>query len=232
MAHNAAYKLSTEDLDVVLVEDSKSMQTVLRTILMPLRLQRVRVFDSADEALHAMVNEPPNLVITDWRMHPTSGYQLLKAIRQKDAEPLCYVPVIFVTAHATRPLVEKAIRGGAHHLLAKPVSPARLHECIHWVMNDARQLVVNPDGTVGISGVVESLDQRQEKRSQVSRARAVHRQMELRAEKLQGKVDELLEKTEVVPVKPAVPKRAAPSRPAMSRAIGGGGFAAIRRRGD
>ena len=192
MPHHRAYNLTTEDLDVVIVEDSKPMQTVLRSVLMPLRLNRTRVFDSADDALQAMFNEPPDLVITDWRMRPTSGYQMLKAMRHKRMEPLCYAPVIFVTAHATRPLVEKAIRGGAHHLLAKPVSPARLHECIHWVTNDAREFVADEQGYIHIAGVTETLVAKKERMNRMHRARAYHEHMERRSADLQTQVDALM----------------------------------------
>lgn len=196
MVHHTAYKLDHEQLDVVIVEDSKSMQTVLRTILMPLRLFRTRVYDSADEALHAMLTEPPNLVITDWRMRPTSGYQLLKAMRQRQLEPLCFVPVIFVTAHATRPLIEKAIKAGAHHVLAKPLSPARLHECIHWITRDGREFVADETGTTGIAGVVEAFDAQHKRLNMLSRARALHQHLERRAGELQTEIDSILAKPE------------------------------------
>lgn len=239
MAHHAAYNLDSERLDVVIVEDSKPMQTVLRSILMPLRLNRTRVFDSADEALQAMINEPPNLVITDWRMQPTSGYQLLRAMRYKHLAPLCYVPVIFVTAHATRPLVEKALRAGAHHLLAKPLSPARLHECIAWVLRDARELTPDDTGSVRIEGVVEAFDAQHKKRQMTNRARAFHQHMEERAGKLQSEIDDILsmpmpvEETETVEGELEVADRANDpvknSLDLISRTVKTGEFAEVRR---
>ena len=192
MAHHSAFGLDIEQLDVVIVEDSKPMQTVLRSILMPLRFDRTRVFDSADEALQAMLSEPPNLVISDWRMRPTSGYRLLRTMRQKQLVPLCNVPVVFVTAHATRSLIEKAVRGGAHHLLAKPLSPAKLHECIHWIVCDRRQFVADETGMVGIEGVVEAFDSKHKKIACLNRARAFHKQMEKRAVAAQSTVDTII----------------------------------------
>ncbi|MBB4302646.1 two-component system chemotaxis response regulator CheY [Rhodobium orientis] len=235
MAHHTAFRRPPEDLDVIIVEDSKPMQTVLRSILMPLRFARTRVFDSADVALQAMLNEPPSLLITDWRMRPTSGFQLLRAIRHEQMAPLCYVPVIFVTAHATRPLVEKAMRAGAHHLLAKPVSPARMHECIAWVIRDSRELHAAEDGSVGIEGVREAFDAQHERMKTINRAKAFHQHMERRSTELQGQVDQIMD-NHVVGSEPVTATSAAKAKmqakPVLrSRRAGEAGeFAAVKRR--
>ncbi len=233
MVHHTAYNLDFEQLDVVIVEDSKPMQTVLRTILMPLRLFRTRVFDSADEALQAMLSEPPHIVITDWRMRPTSGYQLLKAMRQRQLEPLCFVPVVFVTAHATRPLIEKAIRAGAHHLLAKPLSPARLHECIRWIMQDDRGFIVDGSDAIGIEGVVEAFDAQHKKLHMLSRARAFHQHMERRADDLQTEIDGLLADPTAQATVPAEEPASDPIRASvalLSKKVKSHDFAEIRRK--
>ena len=87
MKHHAAYGLELEELDVAIVEDSKAMQTILRSILLSFKVARVRVYDSGDDAVEGMLNEPPNVILTDWRMEPVSGYQLLRLIRHRHMEP-------------------------------------------------------------------------------------------------------------------------------------------------
>ncbi|MEJ8476029.1 response regulator [Roseibium algae] len=189
MKYHAAYGRGLEDLDAVIVEDSKPMQTIIRSILLSFKVARVRVFDSVDEALQSMLAEPPNVILTDWRMAPTSGYQLLRMIRHRHMEPLCYVPVLFITAHGTRPLVDKALRAGAHHLLVKPVAPSMLLKRLQWLMNDDRPMVLENSGFYNILGIRESMDEQAEKLQNLENARTYHEQAIRRIAKVQCAVD-------------------------------------------
>ncbi|HUG62836.1 MAG TPA: response regulator [Methylomirabilota bacterium] len=168
MSHNACYAMPIEYLDIVVVEDSKPMQMILRTMLSALQARRIRVFDNGPAALKAMVLEPPTLVITDLRMPGMSGLSLLRAMRSPKMDPLCFVPVIVVTAHATQGVVEEAMNSGAHLLLVKPVSPTAMVERINWIISDTRHFVIGSDGGYVISGVTEKLAARR------NRARAMH----------------------------------------------------------
>lgn len=189
MKHHAAYGLGLEDLDVVIVEDSKPMQAVIRSILISFKVARTRVFDSADDALEAMLTEPPNVILADWRMAPTSGYQLLRLIRHRHMEPLCYVPLIFITAHGTRALVDKGLRAGAHHLLVKPLSPSTLHSRLMWLLNDERPMVLENSGFYNIEGIHRTLDTQAEKLKTLENARLYHQQSTKRLAEVQSAVE-------------------------------------------
>lgn len=156
MTTHRAYGVAIESLDVAVVEDSRPMQTLLRSMLAAQRVGRIRVYDGAEEAFHAMVQEAPHLVIADWKMKPVSGYQLLRAIRHKDIAPLCTVPVIMISGHATRSLVESAYQAGAHSFLVKPIAPAVLYRAIQRVLADRRTFQLDGDALV-IDGVSEKL---------------------------------------------------------------------------
>lgn len=187
--HHAAYGLTFEELDVVVVEDSRQMQTILRSILLSFKVERVRVFDTVDAALEAMLNEPPNLIISDWRMEPATGYQMLRLIRHKNMAPLCFVPLLFVTAHGTRAFVEKAFRAGAHHLLAKPVSPSMIHARLNWLLNDAREFIPDKNGFYSIEGVGLLLEQQAGKMKTLDGARAYHQRATRRYQEVKETVE-------------------------------------------
>ncbi|MFD1694448.1 response regulator [Roseibium aestuarii] len=189
MKNHAAFGLAIEDLDIVIVDDSKPMQSILRSILMSFKVARVRVFDSVDEALPAMVSEPPNLILTDWRMAPTSGYQLLKLIRHRHMDPLCYVPLLFITAHGTRALVDRALRSGAHHLLVKPVAPSTLYNRLRWLMADSRPLVLDNSGFYNIQGVHKLLDAQKERTRSLDNARQLQERSVQNLVKVRGAVE-------------------------------------------
>ncbi len=188
---HAAYQVPIEELDVIVIDDSKSMQTIVRSMLIAMRVYRVRVFDTADEALQSMLTEPPHIILTDWKMKPTNGYQLLRSIRQRQMAPLCYVPLMFITAHGTRALVERALRSGAHHLLVKPLSPAALLDRLLWVTRDPRPMVLNGADHYQIEGMEKTMDGHREKWDSLSRARIHHEKTNRATTELQGLVDRI-----------------------------------------
>ncbi|GAB4542252.1 MAG: hypothetical protein Tsb0019_41610 [Roseibium sp.] len=194
MKHHAAFGLAMEDVDAVVVEDSKPMQTILRSILLSFKVARVRVFDAVDEALEASLAEPPNVILTDWRMEPTSGYQFLRLVRHRHMEPLCFVPILFITAHGTRPLVDKALRAGAHHVLVKPVSPSTLHKRLEWLMRDDRPMVLEHSGFYNIYGIQKTLDEQAEKMQTLAGARLHHRIATQRRAEVEGAVEAAFDK--------------------------------------
>lgn len=170
MSHNACYAMPIEFLDIVVIEDSKPMQMILRTMLSALQARRIRLFDNGPKALEAMVREPPNLIITDLRMPGMSGLALVRAIRQPKMDPLCFVPVIVVTAHATHGVVEEAMGAGAHLLIVKPVAPSAMVDRINWIINDHRHFIPGADGSYVIEGVSAKIEARR------NRARAMQLQ--------------------------------------------------------
>ncbi|MFN3252238.1 PleD family two-component system response regulator [Roseibium album] len=189
MKHHAAFGLAMEDIDAVVVEDSKPMQTIIRSILLSFKVARVRVFDSVEEALEASLAEPPNVILTDWRMEPTSGYQFLRLVRHRHMEPLCYVPILFITAHGTRPLVDKALRAGAHHVLVKPLSPSTLYKRLKWLLTDDRPMILEHSGFYNINGIQKSMDEQAEKMQSLAGARIQHK----KAIQKRAEVEEVVE---------------------------------------
>lgn len=160
--HHAAYGASLESLDVMVIDPSRTMQTILRSMLQPMRPRRIRIYDTGADALRDMLMEPPTLVITDWRMEPMSGYRLIKVMRHHSMAPLCFTPIIVVTGHATRSSVESAFRVGAHAVMVKPLAPTMLRLRLEWLIQDARTFALDGDNWV-VDGVAEVLDTQREK---------------------------------------------------------------------
>jgi DNA-binding response OmpR family regulator len=91
-------------------------------------------------------------------------------VRARFMEPLCYVPVIILTATPTRAIVDKAMAAGANLIVVKPISPAVLHERIAWLQRDQRELVLGPRGSFEIEGVRESMLAQKERAAAVRKA--------------------------------------------------------------
>lgn len=173
MVRHIAYGRKIEDLDVVVIDDARPMQTILRSTLQSFRVQRVRTFDSAEEALDAMQIDPPNMVLTDWYMKPMSGLHLLQRIRRRKMSPLCFLPVLFITAHGTRTVVEKALRAGAQNVLIKPLAPSALYQRLQWTLRDHREFELLDDGRYVIGGMADRLDRNARKVAHI--ANVLHR---------------------------------------------------------
>jgi two-component system chemotaxis response regulator CheY len=141
MRMNRAQGKALTDLDVVVVDDSKPIQAIVRTILIASRVARVRTFDSAMAAFDAMTVEPPHILLTDWMMPGLDGLALVRRMRGPRAGALATVPTILLTAHAKRALIEQAIDCGVHYVLVKPLSPANVMKRIEAVIADQRQFV-------------------------------------------------------------------------------------------
>ncbi|SON55414.1 Chemotaxis protein CheY [Hartmannibacter diazotrophicus] len=194
MTLNSSYGLPAEILDVIVVDDSKPMQLMIRSMLHNIHPRRVRCFDTAEEALDAMLVEPPNLIITDWQLSGMSGYQLLRTIRLKQMAPLSFVPLLVVSSNATRRSVERAFRAGASHFLVKPLSAACLSKWINRVLKDKREFVLSDTGHYVIEGVAEALAVHRGRQDTLERARLFHDRSVRRVVEAQSHVDRILAK--------------------------------------
>jgi DNA-binding response OmpR family regulator len=174
MPHHACFAVPDRDLDVVIVDDNKSMQGILRSMLTAMKVKRIRVFDSAEEAFHVMMSDPPNLILSEWTIGGVGGQQFLRMLRARFLDPMCFVPVIIITAGATASVVEKAMLAGAHLLMAKPISTAALTSRIAFLQHDEREFVLGARGSYEIEGVGDRV-KNQKDRSRVLKRVAARR---------------------------------------------------------
>jgi two-component system nitrogen regulation response regulator GlnG len=104
-----------EPLEVWLVDDDASIRWVLERALRQGGF-RARSFEHADAALAALVEDRPDVLITDVRMPGTQGLKLLEQARHDHPR----LPVIVMTAHSDLEHAVAAYRGGAFEYLPKP----------------------------------------------------------------------------------------------------------------
>jgi len=100
---------------LLVVDDDARMRRVLQILAHKIGLESTAAA-SADEALAAFRAEQSDLVVTDLKMPDRSGIDLLRDLREIDAE----VPVIVLTAHGTVPTAVEAMKLGAVDYLQKP----------------------------------------------------------------------------------------------------------------
>lgn len=106
---------------IIVVEDDSSLREALADTL-ELNGYAVRLCANAEEALRAMEQGLPGLLLTDVQMPGADGHALLQAVKARHP----YVPVVLMTAYGQIEKAVQAMQDGAADYLPKPFAPERL----------------------------------------------------------------------------------------------------------
>jgi DNA-binding NtrC family response regulator len=100
---------------VLVVEDRASVLKLMRTVLG--KAYEVTCVSDGDAAMSAFEEAIPDVVLTDIRMPRTSGFEVLRAVRERAPG----TAVVMMTAYANVPDAVGAIKEGAFDYVAKPI---------------------------------------------------------------------------------------------------------------
>ncbi|MEJ1157970.1 response regulator [Prosthecomicrobium sp. N25] len=120
---------------VLVMDDNRNFQNMLRTMLRTFGFRRVDVLSEAAKVLLHLEQNAIDLVFLDLVMTGTggsreSGLDLIDDIRHDGSLANPMMPIVLVTGHASRPVVERAMSSGADYVLAKPVSPRTVQAAV------------------------------------------------------------------------------------------------------
>ncbi len=113
--------MSEHNLPILIVEDDPSLREAIGDTLELAGRGYVAV-EGGEEALKVLAEKAFSIVVSDVRMMPMDGIQLLKEIRQR----LPHLPVVLMTAYAEVEKAVDAMRSGACDFLLKPFEPSAL----------------------------------------------------------------------------------------------------------
>lgn len=138
--------LPAESFKIVVVDDSPVYRKLVEGVLAEERYT-VSFAKNGSEALKALTEQRPSLVITDWEMPDISGLELCRKIR---AEHNSYTYVILLTSNSEKDRVIEGLAAGADDYLTKPfhsgellarVAVGRRMVELHWeIQQKNRQL--------------------------------------------------------------------------------------------
>jgi len=114
-----------EGITVLLVEDEADTRDLVTTMLREFGARIVAV-NSAKEALAAIQEEVPSVLVSDIGMSEENGYDLIRKVRRLAPEKGGAVPAVALTAYAHPSDRRRALLAGFHVHLAKPVEPDEL----------------------------------------------------------------------------------------------------------
>jgi two-component system chemotaxis response regulator CheY len=118
---------------ILVVDDFSTMRRFIRNILDQLGYREVEEADDGDSALEKLRGTRFDLVIADWNMPRMNGLDLVKAIRAD--EGLKTIPVLMVTAEASKENIIEAVKSGVSGYVVKPFSSDVLKEKIEKVLS-------------------------------------------------------------------------------------------------
>ena len=90
----------------------------------------VRTAESGAEALRAIDEQHPDVLVSDIAMPDQDGYELIRQVRLREPAQGGRLPAIALTAFARKEDRDKAIRAGYQTHLSKPVEPFRLSAAV------------------------------------------------------------------------------------------------------
>jgi len=119
---------------ILIVDDEDELRKLYQSVLAP-ALPNFRIINASNgyEAMRAVYNQLPSMVITDHDMPLMSGTQLVEAVRKKDKYN--NVPVLVISGSLDSESIEKYKRLGVHHLIDKPFEIEELSEIVQTIID-------------------------------------------------------------------------------------------------
>jgi len=119
---------------VWIVDDDRSIRWVIEKALSREGIA-YDSFGSAQDALRALAQGAPEVLVSDIRMPGLSGLELLNAVKQRHPA----VPVIVMTAYSDLDSAVAAFQGGAYEYLPKPFDVDQAVELIRRALDESRR---------------------------------------------------------------------------------------------
>ncbi len=120
---------------ILIVEDEAALSTLL-TYNLEKEGFSVRVAGDGEQAIDALAEEQPDLVLLDWMLPHLSGIEICRRIRRDPATS--GLPVIMLTAKGEESDRIRGLDTGADDYVTKPFSPAELVARVRALLRRAR----------------------------------------------------------------------------------------------
>lgn len=121
-------------MPILVVDDYKCMVRTIQNLLKQLGFSNLADATSGEQALEKLRAAEFGLVISDWRMEPGDGLELLQTMRAD--ESLRETPFIMVTAERGGDRVLAAKQAGVDNYIVKPFTAATLKRRLAAVVGE------------------------------------------------------------------------------------------------
>lgn len=120
-----------KSMKILIVDDFSTMRRIIKNLLRELGFSNTLEADDGQTALPLLKAGGIDLLITDWNMPNMPGIELLRHVR---ADPATRdLPVLMVTAEATREQIVQAAEAGVNGYVIKPFTAKTLEQKLEKV---------------------------------------------------------------------------------------------------
>jgi two-component system chemotaxis response regulator CheY len=119
---------------VLLVDDSRSIRTLLKIYLMARSFEYIEA-ESAEAALTVLETQTVDLILTDFHMDGMNGADFAAAVRSNANAAVARIPILMMTGDANAAEVRnKGQKAGINAFVRKPVSCAQLMTLVDTIL--------------------------------------------------------------------------------------------------
>ena len=129
------------DIRTIIIDEKGHASSLIRSLLVRLGVQRIAALHSTDDALKLMREETFDVVFCDEYSAPLNPVAFVKAVRRDLTTRDVTIPVVLISAGASRKQIELARDAGLNDIIAKPVS-------VDTIERKLRQLTCEPQAFV------------------------------------------------------------------------------------
>src|SRR5574340_344562 len=122
-------EVAVELKDVMVVDDSPTMRTLVGFALGKYWACEVRHAGNGIEAIDALDRKCPDLMVVDINMPKMDGLELISTIRAR-TDGVVDVPIVVLTTEGSDDDIRRGMQAGATAYLGKPFQPQKLHTII------------------------------------------------------------------------------------------------------
>ncbi len=133
--HEPDLGTSLRRLSILLAEDNP-MNQKLAIRLLEKRGHTITTVNNGRDAVQAIGQRDFDVVLMDVQMPVMDGWKATEAIRHQEQATDSHVPILGLTAHATKEYQQRCYQAGMDGFLGKPFLPAQLYEAVESAVVD------------------------------------------------------------------------------------------------
>ena len=131
-------KVNFSSSNILLVEQSAHSLDVLTQILVGFGARNLLRATSNEEAIAIVKREALDLVVIDPYLKDCDGHEFITWLRRDGGDENRSVPVVVVSANASKSGINRVRNAGANFFVLKPITPNALLDRVMWVVKDPR----------------------------------------------------------------------------------------------
>lgn len=127
-----------EGLSVLLIDDSRAVRGVIKTLLHGLGVADVFESGDGEEAVILANTCRPDVALIDYDLGHASGLDVVRGLRDQQLTHAPDLPVLLLAPVDLPYLVDGATEAGANAILPKPINASTLGASLETVLNATR----------------------------------------------------------------------------------------------